>query len=44
MPEEDGGTETNIGTLKLVGDLVPSAWGDENLYFRHQKMEEDLSL
>lgn len=31
-----------IGTLVLDGNLIKSKWGDEQLYFRHQMMDDDL--
>jgi hypothetical protein len=43
-PTQIGGKEIMIGTLKLHGDLISSKWGDENLYFRHQRMDDDLKL
>ena len=41
-PEELGGTESYIGDLVLDGNLIASKWGDENLFFRHQRLEVDL--
>lgn len=41
-PVELGGKEIKIGTLKLKGKLVNSSWADKDLFFRHQKMDEDL--
>lgn len=43
-PKQLGGKELMIGTLQLDGSLVSSIWGDENLFFRHQKADEDLKL
>ena len=43
-PEELGGTEKVIGTLVLDGQLTKSKWGDENLFFRHQLMSDDVKL
>jgi len=37
-----GGKETLIGTLDLEGELVASAFGDQQLFFRHQKMDDDF--
>ena len=37
-----GGKETLIGTLQLEGGLTSSKWGDESLFFRHQKMNDDI--
>ena len=36
-PQELGGVETNIGSLVLDGVLTSSKWGDQNLFFRHEK-------
>lgn len=41
-PQELGGVETNIGSLVLDGVLTSSKWGDQNLFFRHEKMDDDL--
>jgi hypothetical protein len=30
--------------LVLDGKLTTSKWGDQNLFFRHQKFDEDLAL
>jgi len=43
-PKELGGTETHIADMKLVGKLTPSKWGDGFMFFRHQKMDEDLAI
>lgn len=43
-PKELGGKETMIGTLQLNGGLIASKWADENLFFRHQYMDEDIKL
>lgn len=42
QPVELGGSETYIGDLVLEGGLVKSKWADEKLFFRHQKMDDDL--
>lgn len=39
-----GGRKILIGTLRLDSPLVTSKFGDESLFFRHQKMDEDLAL
>lgn len=39
-----GGTEKKIGSLQLDGKLVSSRWGDEHLFFRHQKLSDDIKL
>ena len=41
-PTALGGVETKIGTMKLKGSLVNSKWADENLFIRHQRMDDDL--
>jgi len=33
-----------IGTLNLEGSLTPSTFGDQSLYFRHQKKADDYKL
>lgn len=43
-PEDAGGVEHMIGTLKLDGALTTSKWGDENLFFRHQRLDDDAVL
>jgi len=43
-PKELGGKEILIGTLVLDGKLTSSKWGDENLFFRHQKMNDDIKF
>lgn len=43
-PKELGGKETLIGDLVLDGSLISSKWGDEKLFFRHQKMDDDLKI
>jgi len=40
----DGGKEQLIGTLVLDGGLTTSKWADESLFFRHQKMNDDVKL
>jgi len=42
MPEEMGGSETHIGDLVIESQLVTSLWGDEHMFFRHHRMDEDL--
>ena len=43
-PPALGGVETLIGSLKLNGSLTTSLWGDQNLFFQHQNISEDLEL
>lgn len=38
-----GGQEINIGTIQLVDKLYKSKWADENLFFRHQRQDDDLN-
>lgn len=41
-PEKSGGVEAKIGTLKLNGGMYRSRWADEDLFFRHQRMNDDF--
>jgi len=41
-PQQTGGKKLKIGDLKLNGKLHTSKWGDEIMYFRHQKMDMDI--
>ena len=41
-PTQLGGKETMIGTLKLRGKFITSKFGDEHLFFRHQRNDDDL--
>jgi len=43
-PEHAGGTESLIGVLQLNGGLTTSKWADENLFFRHQLMNDDIKM
>ncbi len=43
-PEELGGSEQKIGQIKTASELTTSNWGDEHLYFRHERMDDDLAL
>ena len=43
-PQGLGGSEQLIGTLVLDGKMTRSKWGDDNLYIRHQKMDEDRDI
>lgn len=43
-PQQLGGKEYMIGTLKLNGSLISSKFGDKDLYFRHQRQDDDLKL
>ena len=41
-PEQLDGTEELIGEIQATTQLVTSKWGDEHMYFRHQRFDEDL--
>lgn len=43
-PSQIGGQLKKIGTLQLSGKLQKSKFGDENLFIRHQYMDDDLKL
>ena len=43
-PEELGGTETLIGAFMTASEITTSHWGDDHLYFRHQRMDDDLAI
>jgi len=43
-PVPMGGTLSKIGDLTLNGSLIKSKFGDENLFYRHQYMDDDLKL
>ena len=43
-PLELGGSETEIAELVLTSPPTTSKWGDQHLFFRHQTMEDDISL
>lgn len=43
-PKKLGGQEMLIGTLQLNGKLTKSKWADENLFFRHQNVGDDLKI
>lgn len=43
-PKELGGSERLIGSLKMKGSLIASSWADDNLFFRHQFMDDDLKI
>ena len=44
QPEELGGVEQKIGSFVLASTMVTSYWGDEHMYFRHQRMDDDLVI
>jgi len=41
-PFELKGTEIKIAEIATKSEITTSSWGDEHLYFRHQRMEDDL--
>ena len=43
-PEDLGGQETYIGDLVTDSEMTTSNWGDEHLFFRHQKADDDIKL
>lgn len=36
--------EVKIGSVKILSQFVSSKFGDENLFFRHNWIEEDLKV
>ena len=43
-PVELGGAKTQIADLILTISSTTSKWGDQHLFFRHQTVEDDISL
>ena len=43
-PVDQGGKEVTIGQLVLDGQFTTTKWGDEHLFFRHQKQDDDNKL
>ena len=43
-PEDQGGQFINIGQLILDGTFTTSKWGDEHLFFKHQRQEDDNKI
>jgi len=43
-PEALGGKESYIGDLVMDGEFTTSKFGDEDLFFRHQRSDEDLKI
>lgn len=39
-----GGELKKIGDLVMDGALTKSKWGDEQLFFRHQNMKDDIGI
>jgi hypothetical protein len=44
QPSQAGGKRSLIGELVLDGSMTKSKWGDEGLFFRHQKMDDDIKI
>ena len=40
-PKSQGGTEQKIGEIYLRSELVTSKWADEQMFFRHQRHDDD---
>ena len=43
-PSELGGTEMKIAQIKTVSEMTTSNWGDEKMFIRHQRMDDDLKI
>ena len=43
-PEGLGGTESKIAEIVTMSELTTSLWGDEKMYFRHTRMEDDFAM
>jgi len=43
-PVELGGTESLIASMVTGSSMVTSLWGDEHMFFRHERMENDLLI
>ena len=39
-----GGVETLIGSIQLEGSFTSTKWGDQNMFFQHQTLFDDLAL
>ena len=35
---------TPIGKIVTTSETTTSYWGDEHMYFRHQRMDDDLAI
>ena len=44
QPEELGGTEMLIAKIVTASQMTTSYWCDEHMYFRHERMDDDLAL
>ena len=40
--DKPNGTETKIATIETTSETTTSNWADEHLFFRHQRMDDDL--
>ena len=43
-PEELGGTESLIGAFVTASEITTSLWGDDHLFFRHQRIDDDFAI
>jgi len=43
-PEELGGKKVTIGNIVSTSETTRSMWGDQHLYFRHQRADEDIAM
>lgn len=43
-PEDDGGVSSKIADIKLSSALTTSLFGDQRLFFQHQRMNRDRKL
>ena len=39
-----GGIEKKIATIMIASEITPSKWGDECMFFRHEKYDADLRM
>ena len=44
VPTELGGDEQLIAKMVTASAMNPSTFGDNHLYFRHERMDDDLAL
>jgi len=40
--DEPDGIEKHIANIVLESELVTSKWADEKMFFRHNRMDDDL--
>ena len=43
-PAKLGGLDVKIAEINLTSNLTTSKWGDEHLYFRHERYDTDLRM